>query len=242
MQKSFFIHFITALLTLFVVNSAFAESKEKRTEKSIGRAYNEQGRLLYIENHQSTFSGNQLTNLKTSYSKPESKKEFGSINSDFSKNPFVPTYQFKDERFGRYASIKWSDGKIISTARENSKEKETIKQFDPTKKTVTGQGLHNFLISNISEFQKNPKLKEEIIFLIPMNQDSYSFRIKVKELKEDTIQFRVEADSWLFRIVAPHIDVTYDLKSKRLLIYEGPSNLLTDDQKKSKVRIKYKYP
>lgn len=230
------------LLILMATSLEVRAQINLKIENSIGRATNSRGELVYIEKHASQFSQGQLQRLKTEYFTEDSVK-FGSIQSDFTLNEYVPNYSFEDSRHGRQAGVTWHNSHVIAYAK---KEKDTPKQqkrFAVTKETVAGQGLHNFLRKNIDEFVKKPKLKQKVNFLIPMNQDVYSFRVRVKELKKQNQQIvlRIEAESWLFRLISPYIDVTYDIQTNQLIKYQGPSNLLSQKGQTMNVTIDYTY-
>ena len=56
-----------------------------------------------------------------------------------------------------------------------------------------------------------------------------------------TVAFGIEADSWLLRLVAPRLEVRYDRETRRLLSYQGASNLLDADRGVQNVTITYRY-
>jgi hypothetical protein len=71
--------------------------------------------------------------------------------------------------------------------------------------------------------------------------DQYEFRIRKRKINADTLYIRLEVDNWLLRLLAPHVDVEYDLKTRHLLRYEGISNLEDTSGKNKKVFITYSY-
>ena len=233
---------VKVLLTICLTGSWSLASLEK--EVSYGTAYNESGEIVYKEKHTSEFYQGKLQNLKTEYFLKESNESFGSIDSNFVKNSYVPSYKFIDNRHGRRAGIKRFDNQVLAYAKESESSIEEEKPFKLEKNTVAGQGLHNFLKVHLKEFVRDINQEKKVSFLIPMNQDVYTFRIRSKEIDKEKgfVKIRIEADSWILRWVAPHIDVTYEIISGRLIEYRGPSNLLTNDKKKMNVRIAYEYP
>ena len=131
----------------------------------------------------------------------------------------------------------------IETEIREGKDKKIEKQsFKKLPNMVAGQGLHNFLRENLSKFTSDSNHKDLVKFLVPLNKDYYNFRIRTKESNTKQTTFRIEPESWIFRLIAPHIDVTYENSSKRLLRYEGPSNLLDVKDEKMNVTINYSYP
>jgi hypothetical protein len=211
------------------------------TKYSLGKAYKKDGTLSYIETHEYRDDNGSIKNLKTTYYTTE-KEFFAQLLSDFSKSPYLPEYTFTDQRFGRVDRTKWDESKsaLMTYTKEDAKSEEKSKAFEPSENLITGQGLHAYLYKNLdSLIKKNEATKIE--FVIPKNQDKYTFKIKTLEIKEkeNKVTFRVEMNSWLLRLVAPHIDITYNTKTKDLLVFDGPSNLLTDKGKGQDVKIIY---
>jgi hypothetical protein len=76
---------------------------------------------------------------------------------------------------------------------------------------------------------------------LPSRLDQYEFRIRKRKVDGDTLYIRLEIDNWLLRLFAPHVDVEYDQENRRLLRYEGISNLEAASGKHKKVTITYSY-
>jgi len=208
---------------------------------SLGKAYNKDGKVVYIETHEYTDNNGTIKQLKTSYFKTD-KKFFAELLSDFTISPYLPEYTFRDERFGRIDRTEWNTSKdsLMTFTKEDSEAEEKSKAFKPKENLITGQGLHAYLYRNLDKLIKKED-GTKIEYLIPKNQDKYNFKIKTLKHNqaENKVTFRVEMNSWLLRLVAPHIDITYDTKTKDLLVFEGPSNLLTDDKDGQNVKIIY---
>lgn len=217
----------------------FSLSAQEVIEKSTGKAYNKVGKLVYIEKHAVTKNSGRMTRLFTQYYTP-SGIYFGRIESDFSKNPNIPLYTSEDMRFDRTEGIKFQDGQLIAYAKTDNKSAMKEMSFKEEKSLLAGQGLHYFLQSHLKELI-NKKDPVKIKFLIPINQDTYGFQIKTLSKSDKIVSFRVQFNSWFLRMIAPQIDTTYEIESGRLLSYDGPSNLLTDDKKSQHVTIKYIY-
>ena len=52
---------------------------------------------------------------------------------------------------------------------------------------------------------------------------------------------RLEIDNWLLRIFAPYVEAVYDVETRRLVRYEGVSNLASASGDYEKVTITYSY-
>jgi hypothetical protein len=75
--------------------------------------------------------------------------------------------------------------------------------------------------------------------IFPSKLDYYSFRIRPLDTTENILRLRLEFDSWIIRLFAPHLDITYDKKKRKIVEYFGPSNILTDKGEIQNVYIFY---
>jgi len=79
--------------------------------------------------------------------------------------------------------------------------------------------------------------------LIPGKLDFYDFDMTPHEAEDGgTANFKIEINNWFLRIFAPHLLVKYDRLSKRIVWYQGLSNLRTDEGDNQNVTIDYFYP
>ena len=60
-------------------------------------------------------------------------------------------------------------------------------------------------------------------------------------LDDRRLTLRIDIDHWLYRLFAPHMDIAYDVRSRRLLWYEGPTHILDALRAVRTVRIDYRY-
>ena len=84
----FFVVLISALLSL----PAFAD-----VEKFYGRAVNEKGELIFIEEHTIRYQNQRIAAMKTTYYNKKMNK-IGELVSDFSAGAQFGSYDFKDNR------------------------------------------------------------------------------------------------------------------------------------------------
>ena len=233
---------VSSLTGLALVFSTAALAENSNKELSKGEAKTFKGELVYVEKHTSEFDeNNSLQKLETRYFDGETN--FGYFKTDYTRHSYLPSYEFKDMRRHRQVNVTVKEGVVYSTIRMGKDAEPKSKTYPMKKNLIAGQGLHNYMRDHIDEFTKNPERVDKIDFLIPLNEDSYSFRVRVKKLdrEKNTITYRVEADSWLMRMVAPDIDVTYNTETRQLMVYDGPSNLLSPEGDKMDVVITYDY-
>lgn len=226
-------------LIFFFSTPSFADY----TEKYKGVAYNKKNEIIYIENHQVTFSDD--TNVKeavTTYLNTKGKK-IAEISSDFKKSLSAPVYTFKDFRHKSGHGIAYVDNKLqLIKYKKNGRKKTKFitKKFSPDSLIVGGQGMHYYLRQNFNSL-KNKK-NVPVKFLTPGNLDYYNFKLNYTGInKEGYITLEIKISNLILRIFAPSLYLQYDPKTKRLIQYEGLSNLADDNDDIQSVKIKYKY-
>ncbi len=105
---------------------------------------------------------------------------------------------------------------------------------------MTGQGLHFFIRDRLEELARGEVKKVE--FLVPLDGTNYNLRIApIPAPTPGVLSLRMESDNWLAKLVAPPLEVEYELATKRLLSYKGVSNLLGHDRDLQNVVITYRY-
>jgi len=218
------------------------QAAELLTEVSYGRALDkDSGEMLYSEKHTSKFEKGRIISLHTEYYNLK-KEKFAELKSDFSVNPYLPEYTFTDSRFGREDGTKNIEGgkkiEIFAKAKKGDDLKKIVMKVTPM--LITGQGLHSYMNANLDKLIKKES-STDIDFLIPMNQKDYNFEIKKLDLKDGKAFFKVKIRSWFLSMFAPHLEVTYEVKTNRLLVFEGPSNINSDSNKTQNVKIVYTY-
>jgi len=229
------------IFLVFLISTVSAVQVLAKTEISHGKAYNQKNQLLYTEKHVTQFDKTKMIKLETTYY-DLTKKQFAKLSSDFTERPYLPDYTFSDSRFGREDGVRKSlvDNKITAFARKTKNSDTKTSDFRVTPFLITGQGLHSYMNQNLDMLVKK-KQSTPIEFLIPMNQKSYKFEIVKLSVNENQAVFKVKIKSWVLSLFAPYLQVTYELSTKRLLVFEGPSNIVSDEKKSQNVKIIYSY-
>lgn len=229
--------FLFVILTLaFFSTSAFARD----TYSFTGKAY-KNSELVYIEKHRVEFKKNKRQKTHTNYLSPKGEK-IASFASDYTMHPYVPVYTFIDHRFEIKNGI-YAEGKTLKKYRKDGKGIQT-KAFRYKPDMIAGQGLNYFIEDHLDEFIKNPDKEYHVNFLIPQRLSSFRFRIRRvenKTKKENILSINIESDNWFFRLFVPYIETEYDIDKKRLVYYNGPSNLDDKEGSAQNVQIVYEY-
>jgi len=204
----------------------------------IGKAVNGDGELEYIEHHYLEYENGQISKSRTIYYDADNNK-VGDLSSEYSQGPQFGSYDFRDFR------AEYQDGarvtpELIQLFRKDGSE-EHIEETFLARDTdhIVGQGIHHFIANNLEAISRGDVI--QVKMALPSRLDEYEFRIIKKDQESDRLHVRLEIDNWLLRVFAPHIDCEYDMKTRRLLRYEGISNIIDASGKHDKVVITYSY-
>jgi hypothetical protein len=234
-----------ALLALVVVLAALPTgplqaTTTRQVEKFQGVARTAQGDIAYTERHQVVYENGRHRQNQTRYL-DASGREIATLDSEFNSHPYLPDYRFSDRRFGREDGTRVTGRQVQVYGREDGKSPLQEKVLTLTDVMITGQGLHFYIRDHLKELA-HPGAVKRVDFLVPLDGTSYAFRIlPLAGGRPGTVSFKIESDSFLLRLVAPSLEVTYDLASGQLLSYRGLSNLLSADRGPQQVEITYQY-
>ena len=81
---------------------------------------------------------------------------------------------------------------------------------------------------------KSPFGEKDLVklnLILPSRLDFYGFRARLIKAEGNLLHLRIELDSWLLRLFADHLSITYDKEKKKLVYYSGLSNILMRKEK-----------
>jgi hypothetical protein len=201
-------------------------------------------KFLYTENHTQVWNQGKHISSELIY-KDRENHVFAKKQVDYSSNPMIPDFSLEDYRTGYYESLKKSDKVALLKFRPNQKTalKDSTVPLKPI--SVAEGGFHYFIQSHFETLMQGKAQHAD--FIIPNALGNFKcFVIKVKESEINSrpvVTFRMTLSNWFYRIFVDDIHVTYDVQSRRLIYYEGISNI--EDESKSRnyrVRIHFNYP
>lgn len=233
---------VGALLLADAALPAWALSVTRQEEVFQGIARNERGEIAYIEEHRMVYENGRPQRNETRYRDADGQ-EIAVLTSNFTANPYVPNFAFEDRRFGRQDGT-FVDGSWVKiygrTDQSAPVQQDMVRLRDDM---VTGQGLHMYLRDHLDALAEGDAI-QQVRFLVPLEGRDFTFRIRRLDAPAEsgTVAFAIEADSWFLRLFAPTLEVRYDRDSRRLLSYQGASNLLGADRDVQNVTITYRYP
>jgi len=226
---------VLSILFPFLTNFAKASTLG---EKFTGRAVNSDGNLEYVEYHTVKHKNGKVSESQTIYYDPNSKK-IGALISDYSYGPRLGSYTFRDIR-GQYEDGAKVTADQIWLFRKKSPEADIEEKYLPRKENqIVGQGFHQFILENLESIARGRIF--HVLLVLPSRLDHFEFRIRTRKIEGDTVYIRLEIDNWFLRLFAPHVDADYSLQTRRLLRYQGISNLTDASGKHKEVTITYSY-
>ncbi|HEY6100995.1 MAG TPA: hypothetical protein VIW03_16280, partial [Anaeromyxobacter sp.] len=149
----------------------------------------------------------------------------------------APDYEFRDLVYGEREAVRILGGRIELFAAERARVVNAPRDLP----VVAGQGLHHLLRDRLDDLVRGDALR--VAFALPSRQDWYEFRVRaVRSPDPSVVRLRVDLASWVLRLLAPSLEVDYDLETRRLLRYRGVSNLPGPGGAPRTVEIRYAHP
>lgn len=120
-----------------------------------------------------------------------------------------------------------------------SKDKSEVSQILDKNGTIFScQGWHYYLIENLEILEKQ---EIELKLLLPSELDSYTFKVKHAKTTGNLVIGNLKLSNWLLGFFAPNLRLTYDKQLKKMIEYNGISNILDTNGERKNVTIRYLY-
>jgi len=207
-------------------------------ETFVGKAVNSKGILEYVEYHTVKYENGKVSESQTIYYDVNNNK-IGELISDYSFGPQFGSYDFRDIRAQYQDGAKVEQDRIGLFRKKKPKYDIEEKYIAKEKDQIVGQGFHQSIVQDLEKIAQGEVF--HIRLVLPSRLDQFKFQIRKRKIQGDTLYIRLEIDNWFLRMFAPHVDAEYDMKTRRLLRYEGISNLEDTSGKHKKVTITYAY-
>lgn len=251
--------FIYGLLTIgaLAIPIAHAESSNSRPTSGEycfnGYAYAENGKtLLYTEHHEQTLKDGRPQTWTVSYRSANAEimaAEPGEVIArkkfDFSNNPTVPVYTLDLLREGYREGIRHDASKgdkgwrmIKRASKDASTETEDFK-YDPP--MAADSGFDPFVKENFKALMAGETVKFDFVAAGRLGVVGLrAYKVGETEFEgQPAVKFKAELGSLFRFVVDVSIEMTYDPKSKKLLQYQGVSNMHNAARDTFPVVIKY---
>ncbi|MCX7999665.1 MAG: hypothetical protein N3A69_12065 [Leptospiraceae bacterium] len=228
-------------LVLFIFLTDLALLADE-TYKYSGLAYHLRTKeFLYSDNHTESIQNGKHVSSIIEY-KDKNGKIFAVKKINFQKNPHLPDFTLEDFRDGYIEGASLNGNKITLKHRVNAESNLEQKVFDLPENPVIDGGFDYFLRDNWNKLLDGRK----VIFhmFAPSKMNYYRFKVVLTKKAEfkgrEAYYFKIDLDS-LLGIFLPSVIIVYDAETKRIVHYEGISNINDESGKSYFVRIVYEH-
>ncbi|HSZ72702.1 MAG TPA: hypothetical protein VK750_08490, partial [Cytophagaceae bacterium] len=194
-------------------------------------------RFYYVEEHKEITEHHVLKETVIQY-----RDSVGAIIAkkviNYSENKVTPSFEQNDYRDGYTEGVSFNNHKLVFKFRKNKTEKVKTKFIDVPENLVVDGGFNYYIKNNWKKLTNGETLVFN--FAVPSQLDYFSFRLYKESETTDVVVFKMEPDNFLLRKLVDPIHVTYKVSTKRILKYEGLSNI--NDKRGKSYLVKIMYP
>lgn len=226
-----------ALVIAAVILMSWWPTGEYVTDSYVGYAYNDSNdNLLYTEEFTDRFVDGKHLETLTDYFDPTHKKIAQRL-LDFRKSKFAPDFKTEDLRSGYIEGAEIVGDKVRLFNRKNKNSGLQEKILSIPQPVVVDGGFNQFIKANWSALENGETITFH--FAVPARLDYFTLRAVRVESTSTEMKVRVEPDRALLRWVAPPIIVQYAKDTRRIMSYEGQSNISDDEGNNFVMRLVY---
>ncbi len=200
-----------------------------------GAARDEQGKLLYKEKHITNYVDGRIKESLTLYQDPAGR-EIATMESNYDRSLAMPTYVFKDYLRDYEEGLRFRDGDYYIFNTEGKKG-ENEKRLKDASNVFSCQGWHYYVVENLERLERGEVFKIRLIF--PNKLRAYEFKIEKVDSEGDLVRVKVKFANWLVSWFVPQLDLLYSKKDRKLIEYQGVSNIFDENDDLQEVRITY---
>jgi len=226
--------FVLATIAALLMSWRPAESV---TDSYVGYAYNDgTNNLLYTEEFTDRFVDGRHLETLTDYFDPTHKRIARRL-LDFRKSKFAPDFETEDLRSGYLEGAEIVGDKVRLYNRRDKNSGLSEKTLSIPQPVVVDGGFNQFIKANWSALEKG-----DIIifhFAVPARLDYFTLRAAKVLSTENAMMVRVEPDKALLRWVASPIIVQYAKDTRRIMSYQGQSNISDEHGNNFVMRLVY---
>lgn len=233
---------VIVLLACLAQLGHHADACQERTYRSIAR---EQATdiTLYAEHHREVVCADGRKTSQVTYLGPYGDT-LATETLDFSRHAIKPDVVLDDRRTGyREGAIVRGDS-IIMFRRLDLHAQQFEDAIAPQRLAAINAGFDHAVRRFWDELVQGERV--EFDFAVPDRLRSFHFRIRRLKPSSDwppnTLRLRIEPANWWLRWVVSRIDITYDTRTRRLLIYEGITDMRDERGRRYRARLDFDYP
>ena len=208
------------LLTVFQWTALYS-----KTRRYTAKGYNQEtGKYLFKAKYREYWKKGKHITTKIEYIKNKEKKRFSIKRINFVKSLTVPDITYRELETGYFYTVKKQNSKKVTLAfLKDTQSKQLTNTVTVYKDSIADEGSHYFIMKNWSKL-----LKGDIVnfkFISSPKQNYYSFIVQKEKETKRSVTFVLRASALIIKLIAKPIRVTYDKRSKRIISYQGLTNL-----------------
>lgn len=197
--------------------------------------------LLYTEQHrQCRDEGGNPLRGEIEYFAPDGKP-IGYKWLDYAPGSVAPDFELHNELAEYREGARRTGGKIELSRTDRGASEETRRIPEPRGNFVIDSGFDEFVRQNLDVLRSGKSLR--LTLVVPGRLDAYRFRAgkfdAVTHRGRSAWKITVEHDSMLVRFLVDPITLYYDAETRRLLEFQGISNMADSEGENFDTRIEY---
>lgn len=197
------------------------------------------GRMLYREQHWIRRDGDTPRERLVIYRCADGTA-FARKHVDYRSSRIAPAFALEDARDGYREGVRQASAPVAFVRDSRAAQERSAPLAAAA--LVADAGFDEFIRRQWPRLQAGEAVA--LRFAVPARLDSYGFTLRrigaATVAGEPASIFRLRLGGWLAWL-APHVDVAYGQDSRRLLRFEGPSNL-RDDAGRAQLRVRIDFP
>jgi len=135
----------------------------------IGKAYNSNRELEYIEHHRLRLEGGRIIAIRTVFLDAGFEK-IGELVSDFSHGPQFGSYEFTDIRARYLDGAKVTADRIALYCRRSPKGDLETKSLPMTTDQIVGQGFNQFIVTRLDALARGEEFRMKLVLPSKLDQ------------------------------------------------------------------------
>lgn len=225
-------------IIIFLSIALFSFNSAVKTESYTGYAYKEGiKKPVYTEKFTDKTIDGKPSETTTRYYDADNRL-IAERTLNFSKSKFAPDFKTEDLRTGYSEGAEMKGKKFRLFVKENKYEKLKEKIISIPEPAVIDGGFNQYIKANWDKLVKGEALIFN--FAVASRLDYYKMRASKISATDKTMKVKIEPERRILRLLASPIVVNYDKNTKRILSYEGISNI--SDENGDNFTIKLVYP
>lgn len=212
-MKIFVIFFMCSFMHVVIANN---------TLTFIGTAYDiKSDNILYQEEHIRYFTSDKIIKKSNVVYKNPNGDIIANKEIEYDISIFAPSFQFKDLRTNTVIRVDNSQNALsVKYESFDTSINETLKKVDDL---VIDAGFDQLLEEYWDTLLNGNWVTFN--FLAPSRGQLIGFEIKQLSKTDTEVKFVLQPQNWLYQMLVDEIILTYDLATKKILQYEGLTNI-----------------